>query len=156
MQKEIHKTRKSLQPIEYSYNEMLLLFDILKYNIKYCKYNGMNAVYRKLSEKHILICYFVGPQNIYTNTRKLQILQYIDNELIPFDAEYCKFINNRIYEFYCIYLPAMENILYKSKINSQLHISDDLSNENDNIFKYELHIDSIGNPTIRFNYGIIG
>lgn len=153
MQQEIENTFQSLPPIDYSYNEISLLFAILKYNIKYCKYRGMDAVCRKLSAKHILICYFIGIKNQYTDTRKLQILQYIDNEPIPFDATYCKLINNRMYEFYCDYLPAMERMLYKSKINSELGISDDLSDDNDNIFKYELHINSIGNPTIRFNYG---
>lgn len=154
MQQEIENTLKSLLPIEYTYNEISLLFAILKYNIKYCKYKGMNAVYRKISETHILVCYFIGKPNQYTNTRKLQILQYIDNEQISFDKTYSKLINNRMYEFYCDYLPAIEHILYKSKINSQLDISDDLSDNNDNIFKYELHINCIGNPTIRFNYNI--
>lgn len=154
MQQEIENTLKLLPPIEYTYNEIALLFAILKYNIKYCKYKGMNAVYRKLSETHILVCYFIGKPNQYTNTRKLQILRYIDNEQIPFDKTYSKLINTRMYEFYCDYLPEMERMLYKSKINSQLDISDDLSDNNDNIFKYELHINKIGNPTIRFNYDI--
>jgi hypothetical protein len=149
----ISEHHNTLPHNEFSCNEVLLINEIFVHDICYCKYKGMYAAYRKISDTRVLICYFIGTKYKYTDTRKIQIIQYIDNKYAPFSASNDKLIKHRMHEFYYKYLPTIERMLCESILDSKLNISDDLINNN--IFKYELHIDGNGNPTIKFNYGII-
>ena len=141
----------SLPPDEFTYNEVLLINAIFVKDIRYCKYKGMYAAYRKISDIRVLICYFIGPKYKYTDTRKIQIVQYIDNIHVQFSVSNDKLIKHRMGVFYYNYLPTIERMLCESKIDSKFYLSDDLIN--DSIFKYKICVSEEG-IKILFDYNI--
>jgi hypothetical protein len=161
MQDEIEQNSTSLQPMDFSYNEVMLIYAVFNHrkyrNTRFCKYIGLNAAYRKIGSNHILICYFIGPTFRYTYTRKLQVIQYINNKYVPFNKTYNQLIKSRMSEFYYICLPAIESMIYEFRSNSSGNSSEedimDLSDKNDNIFKYRIHVCN-GEPKIRYDYDI--
>ena len=141
----------SLPSDEFTYNEVLLIDAIFVKNIRYCKYKGMYSAYRKISDIRVLICYFIGTKYKYTDTRKIQIIQYINNINVPFNVSNDKLIKHRMGVFYYNYLPTIERMLCESKIDSKLYLSDDLIN--DSIFKYKIFVNEEG-IKILFDYSI--
>ena len=154
----------SLPLIEFSYNEVMLLTHVFNTQPQYGRYNGIPAACRLISNNRILVGYFVGKSNGYTDTRKIQLILYDDLKLstnaetyvsckyIQFNEKMTNIIYHRMRKFYYEYLPAIESEILDFKLNNYLpDMTSNLTDTNDNIFKYRINV--INNDIkIRFLY----
>lgn len=138
---------------EFSYNEEMLIAQIFN-NISidqpsklgyvpswyYYKYNGIDAAIQRIRSNYTWICYFIGNPYRYTDTRKIRLIQYIDNKYVKFDETMETCIKQAVHKFYYEYLPIIEMEIYKSG-----HKLDE------NIFKYKMEIVD-GEIKIRYDY----
>ena len=138
---------------EFSYNEEMLIAQIFN-NISidqpsklgdvpswcYGKYNGIDAAIQHISSNHIWICYFIGNTYRYTDTRKIRLIQYIDNKYVKFDETTETRIKQAVHKFYYEYLPIIEMEIYKSGYKLD-----------ENILKYKIDIVN-GEIKIRYDY----
>ena len=134
---------------EFSSNELMLLTKIFNDTYPdYCKYNGLDAALWRISSNHIWVCYFVGATYRYTDTRKLRLIQYIDNKYVKLDEATEALIRSRVHEFYYEYLPRIENEMLNYALENEFNSTGGVDTD---IFKYKIFIVN-GKVKIKFDY----